>query len=70
MSGGWTLEEIGRAKKLGVRIFKKPFKIEEIFRWLEDCQKQIDPGRKLSDLSDLDLGPQTKKKAEGKNAAL
>jgi hypothetical protein len=69
MSGGWTLEEIRQAKKLGVHVFKKPFKIEEIYRWLEDCQKQIAPGGKLTDLSELDLGPQTKKKAKGKNAA-
>jgi DNA-binding NtrC family response regulator len=70
MSGGWTAAEIGRAERLGARIFEKPFKLEEILGWLEECHKQVAPRRRLSDLSDLDLGPQTKRKAERKNTAL
>jgi CheY-like chemotaxis protein len=50
MSGGWTDEEIEHAKRLGCHIFEKPFKINEIEKWLDDCEKKYDPNSKLSDL--------------------
>ncbi len=50
MSGRWTDEEIEHAKRLGCHIFKKPFEIDEIERWLDDCEKKLDPNSKLSDL--------------------
>ncbi len=50
MSGKWSYEELEHAKRLGCHIFKKPFKIDEIKKWLDDCEKKLDPNSKLSDL--------------------
>jgi CheY-like chemotaxis protein len=50
MSGRWTDEEIEHAKRLGCHIFKKPFNFDEIKKWLDDCEKKLDPDNKLSDL--------------------
>jgi DNA-binding NtrC family response regulator len=49
MSGAFTDESVFKAKSLGVKIFKKPFKITEIINWLDQIAKDIDPERKLSD---------------------
>jgi CheY-like chemotaxis protein len=50
MSGRWTEEEIEHAKRLGCHILEKPFKLDEIEKWLADCEKKIDPDNRLSDL--------------------
>ena len=49
MSGDWTHANLQSAENLGCRIFTKPFDILEIVRWIEDCQKRVDPIRELSD---------------------
>jgi hypothetical protein len=49
MSGDFSEEDIYRTKSLGVDIFKKPFKLQEITNWLDQIEKDIDPKRKLSD---------------------
>ena len=49
MSGDWTHTNLQIAQNLGCRIFTKPFDIIEIVRWIEDCQKRMDPFRELSD---------------------
>ena len=50
MSGDWTDFELKDAQDLGCHIFHKPFDINEMFQWLDDCIKKINPERKLSDL--------------------
>jgi CheY-like chemotaxis protein len=50
MSGSWTKEEIEHAKKLGCHVFNKPFKINEIKEWLNECEKELDHKNKPSDL--------------------
>ncbi len=50
MSGGWTDEKIEHAKRLGCHIFEKPFKIVEIEKWLDNCERKSDPDNKLSGL--------------------
>ncbi len=50
MSGAWTDGEIEQARKLGCQIFEKPFRIKEINKWLDECEKRIDPDRTLADL--------------------
>jgi CheY-like chemotaxis protein len=50
MSGSWTDEEREHAKRLGCRTFKKPFKIDEIKKWLDACEKKLDSNSKLLDL--------------------
>ena len=59
MSGGFSSEDISRAKSLGVNIFRKPFKLKEITNWLDHIEKDIDPKRKLSDWF-LDKMPENK----------
>ena len=49
MSGDFTEESIVKAKSLGVKLFIKPFKVEEIFNWLNQIEGDMDPKRKLSD---------------------
>lgn len=49
MSGDWTHANLQSAQNLGCRVFTKPFDIIEIVRWIEDCQKRMDPFRELSD---------------------
>ena len=48
MSGAFTDESVSKSKSLGIKIFKKPFKITEIINWLDQIAKDIDPERKLS----------------------
>ena len=50
MSGRWKDEEIEHAKRLGCHILEKPFKLDEIEKWLDNCERQFDPDNKLSDL--------------------
>ncbi len=49
MSGRWTDKELEHAKRLGCHTFEKPFNLEEFEKWLDDCEKKLDPN-KLSDL--------------------
>jgi len=62
MSGGWTDEELEHAERLGCRIFEKPFKFDELMKWLNECEKKIDPDRKLLDLAEGDLGRESQKR--------
>lgn len=45
-----TDEETEHARRLGCHIFWKPFKFDEIGKWLDDCERKFDPDIKLSDL--------------------
>jgi len=49
MSGNITDAQINRARSLKLQIFKKPFKIKDMMRWLENVEKDIAPQRKLTD---------------------
>jgi CheY-like chemotaxis protein len=50
ISGNWAEEELEHAKRLGCQIFNKPFKVEQITKWLDECEKRIDPNRELAEL--------------------
>jgi len=50
MSGRWTGEELEQAKRLDCHMFKKPFKINELEKWLDECEKKLDHNSKLSDM--------------------
>ena len=50
ISGRWPEEVLEHAKRLGCHTFNKPFKIDEIKKWLDTCEKRLDPNNKLSDL--------------------
>jgi hypothetical protein len=49
MSADWTESDLQNAQKIGCKVFHKPFDLEELLEWLENCQKQIDQSRVLSD---------------------
>ncbi len=53
MSGRWTNENIKHAKRLGCHMFKKPFKIDELEKWLDECEKELDHNSKLTDMQTL-----------------
>lgn len=48
VSGYWTKEFIEKAKELDCAIFHKPVLPEELFSWIDICEKKIDPQRVLS----------------------
>ena len=49
MSGGWSEEETNRAREMNCEIIRKPFNIMSVASWIEECQKTIDPKRRLID---------------------
>jgi hypothetical protein len=49
MSADWTDSGLQFAEKIGCKVFQKPFDLEELLGWLENCQKQINQNRLLSD---------------------
>jgi len=49
MSGTWTDKHADRAKSLGLYMFKKPFDVKDFNNWLDDCEKRLNPKRKLAD---------------------
>jgi hypothetical protein len=52
LSASWSSEEKERAKVLGSKIFKKPFRITELSKWLDETEKNIPHDRKLSALNE------------------
>ena len=51
MSGRWTDEALAHANRLGCHTFNKPFKLDEIKKWLDECEKGLDQNNKLSEMS-------------------
>ena len=49
MSGEFSEEDISKAKSLGIKLFKKPFKLAQIINWLDQIEKDTDQKRKLAD---------------------
>ncbi len=50
ITGRCTDENLEYTKRLGCHMFKNPFDFDEIKKWLDECEKRIDPNSKLSDL--------------------
>ncbi len=48
MSGYWSESNLQKARQLGWQVFHEPFSINEMQRWLDDCEKNVDPNRVLS----------------------
>ena len=48
MSGEFSSEDVSKAKSLGIKLFKKPFKLKEVINWLDQIEKSASPKRKLS----------------------
>ena len=48
MSGRWTAADMNFARKLGCKILYKPFTLETVLDWLDECKKRMDKNRLLS----------------------
>lgn len=49
MSGDLTGVDLERTKKLGVKLFEKPFKLSKLSDWIKNVEKQIPENRVLAD---------------------
>ena len=53
MSGDYTSNELKRARALGLKFFKKPFDIEEVFEWLDKVARNKHQDIQSSDREEL-----------------
>ena len=47
MSGGWSASYLHQANALGCKTFSKPFDLRELKKWLDECEKRIEPASRL-----------------------
>ena len=47
MSGDYTQDDLVKAKDMGLKFFQKPFDIADVFEWLDQIEKEINPRRQL-----------------------
>jgi CheY-like chemotaxis protein len=52
MSGAWNPGRLAQARELRCEVLYKPFGLADIDRWLHECERRIDPGRRLRSLDD------------------
>lgn len=50
MSAVWKEAELKSFESFGCKIFTKPFKMDELTNWLDECESNTEPDFKLSDL--------------------
>lgn len=43
-------EDFSFARELGCKLIMEPFKVSAISEWIDECEKKIDPKRRLADL--------------------
>ena len=48
MSGDFEPRDVARANSLGLRLFNKPFRIEDVMGWIKEVENRIPPDRKLA----------------------
>jgi DNA-binding response OmpR family regulator len=49
MSGRWEEPDLEQARRLGCKVFYKPFHLQELYDWLAECEKSSRGVIKLSD---------------------
>ena len=47
MPADWNEADIYYAEKIGCKVFKKPFDLKDLLKWIENCRKQIDQKNSL-----------------------
>ncbi len=47
MSGSWTDQDLLRAHELGCKTLTKPFTFQELYEWLDEVERSIEPTREL-----------------------
>ncbi|ABA88590.1 response regulator [Syntrophotalea carbinolica DSM 2380] len=57
LSGSLTEDERQKARRLGCKVFHKPYKLEEIAAWLDLQEMTISPDRKLAKIDFDENGP-------------
>lgn len=50
MSASWKESEFKQIENIGCKILNKPFKMDELRNWMDDCEKQMEPNAKLTTL--------------------
>ena len=55
MSGDFTSDDVRRAEQLGLKFFRKPFDISEVFSWLDQIEPDINPDRQLTECRKLHI---------------
>ena len=55
MSGDFTSEDVRRASELGLKFFRKPFEIADVFNWLDEIEQKINPQRQLTEYKKLHI---------------
>jgi len=55
ISGHWTGADLREAGRLGCKTFHKPFRMEEIYKWLDECEGRINANSKLIDRPDVSV---------------
>ena len=48
ISGSMSYQDEKETQKEGIKVLHKPFPFEKLYSWVEECKKDIDPNRKLS----------------------
>jgi DNA-binding NtrC family response regulator len=51
MSTNWTDADWQYAQRIGCRLFRKPFDLQELLQWIDDCVNQIDIIRQLQTIN-------------------
>ena len=54
ISASWAEEERARAQELGCHRLTKPFDLVDLETWLDECERETDPSRRLSDFLRVD----------------
>lgn len=45
MSGYLTLHYMNELNDMGIHYFRKPFELDEIYKWVEDCKERLEATR-------------------------
>ncbi len=48
MSGDFSNEDEEKAKELGLKFFKKPIELPEVFEWLDKIEHHNKPAKKIN----------------------
>ena len=55
MPGDYTQDDLVTGNDPGLKFFQKPFDIADVFEWLDQIEKEINPRRQLTEYNDLKL---------------
>lgn len=53
MAAHWAPQDLERARRLGCKVLKKPFRFRDITAWLDSLKNATDPDRQAAALEEL-----------------